>query len=284
MRAKTIVKIVVFVLLIALIVAFVYWTKWENAILESNTYTVSSTRLPKAFNGYRIAQVSDFHNQKWGEENETLLTLLAEAEPDMIALTGDLIDSRDLNIEIALEFAEKAMQIAPCYYVTGNHESRISQLNELKDGLVKAGVIVLEDQQVKIEKDGESIVVIGLNDPAFRTDDWFGDSSAVLEKQLRNLKKEELYTVLLSHRPEAFDVYVQYDIDLVLSGHTHGGQFRLPYFGGIYVPQQGFFGEYDAGLFTQENTNMIVSRGVGNSSIPFRINNRAELVVIEITK
>ncbi len=283
MRAKTIVKIVVFVLLIALIVAFVYWTKWENTILESNTYTVSSTRLPKAFNGYRIAQVSDFHNQKWGEENETLLTLLAKAEPDMIALTGDLIDSRDLNIEIALEFAEKAMQIAPCYYVTGNHESRISQLNELKDGLVKAGVIVLEDQQVKIEKDGESIVVIGLNDPAFRTDDWFGDSSAVLEKQLRNLKKEELYTVLLSHRPEAFDVYVQYDVDLVLSGHTHGGQFRLPYFGGIYVPQQGFFGEYDAGLFAQENTNMIVSRGVGNSSIPFRINNKAEILVIELT-
>lgn len=284
MSPKTIRRLVVFSVLAILIFVFVYWTIQENSVLELTSYTVKSDRLPKAFEGYRIAQVSDLHNEQWGEENETLLAKLREADPDLIALTGDLIDFRDTKLDVALNFAEKAMQIAPCYFVTGNHESRIDGFTELKNGLVALGVVVLEDQSVQIEKDGASITVIGVNDPAFRTSDLFGDSANVLEKQLRNLKKDDSFTVLLSHRPEVFDVYASFGLDLVLSGHTHAGQFRLPYFGGVYAPNQGFFPEYDAGLFTKDQTNMIVSRGAGNSLIPFRINNKAEIVIIELTK
>lgn len=284
MTPKTKKRIIVLAVLAVVVLAFVLWTAKENTILESNSYTVSSERLPQAFDGYRIAQVSDLHSASSVEENETLLSLLREAKPDMIALTGDLIDSRDINVETALDFVKKAMEIAPCYFVTGNHEAGIEEFSELKDGLVALGVVVLEDQRVEIEKDGEKMLVIGLNDPSFRTDDLFGDSSAVLEKQLRNLRNEELFTLLLSHRPEAFEVYAEAGVDLILSGHTHGGQFRLPFIGAIYAPNQGFFPEYDAGLFTKDHTNMIVSRGVGNSSIPFRINSRSELVVIELTK
>lgn len=284
MTSKIKIRIVVLVVLAVAVLAFVLWTAHENTILESNSYKVSSSRLPAAFDGYRIAQVSDLHNDTWGEDSETLLSLLKDAKPDMIALTGDLIDSRNTSVETALNFVKKAKEIAPCYFVTGNHESRIEEFSELKQGLVELGVVVLEDQRVEIEKDGDTILVIGLNDPSFRTDDLFGDSSAVLGKQLKNMKNEELFTVLLSHRPEAFDVYAESGIDLVLSGHAHGGQFRLPYFGGVYAPNQGFFPEYDAGLFTKDHTNMIVSRGIGNSLIPFRINNKAELVLIELTR
>ena len=119
----------------AVLLALVVWTVWGNTALELNTYTVGSKELPDAFDGYRIAHVSDLHNAEMGDGNEKLLAVLREADPDIIAITGDLIDSRNTNIEVALAFAEKAMKIAPCYYVTGNHEARVSECAELKAGL-----------------------------------------------------------------------------------------------------------------------------------------------------
>ena len=200
----------------------------------------------------------------------------------MIAITGDLIDSRNTNVGIALEFAEAAIKIAPCYYVTGNHESRVSEYEELKNGLRKLGVTVLENASAEVEQNGETITLIGVDDPAFQSDYLFGDSAVVMQSQLQQLTNGEGYRILLSHRPELLDCYAQSGVDLVLSGHAHGGQFRLPFAGGIYAPGQGLFPEFDAGLYTQENTIMVVSRGIGNSIIPLRINNRPELVLIEL--
>ena len=128
----------------AVLLALAVWTVWGNTALELNTYTVSSEALPDAFDGYRIAHVSDLHNAEMGDGNEKLLAMLRAAEPDMIAITGDMIDSRNTDVEVALNFAEKAMQIAPCYYVTGNHEARVSEYDELKAGLEACGVIVLD--------------------------------------------------------------------------------------------------------------------------------------------
>ena len=105
-----------------------------------------------------------------------------------------------------------------------------------------------------------------------------------MEKNLAALSQGDGFQLLLSHRPEFMDMYVRYDIDLVLSGHAHGGQFRLPFLGGLYAPSQGFFPKYDAGLFEEENTKMIVSRGIGNSAFPLRFNNRPELVLITLTQ
>ena len=270
---------------VLVLLALIIWTAWGNTALELNTYTVSSKELPDAFDGYRIAHVSDLHNAEMGDGNEKLLAMLREAEPDIIAITGDLIDSRNTNIEVALAFAEEAMKIAPCYYVTGNHEARVFACAELKVGLEAAGVVVLENERTEIELSGETITIIGVDDPSFNTDYLFGDSASVVSNTLAEISTEDDgFSVLLSHRPELFDTYVACGVDLALSGHAHGGQFRLPFIGGLVAPNQGFFPKYDAGLFKKENTTMIVSRGLGNSIIPFRINNSPEIVVAELRK
>ena len=274
----------IFLAVVAIVlVALVIWIAWGNTALELNTYTISSSKLPQSFDEYRIALVSDLHNAEMGKDNEKLLTMLRDADPDMIAITGDLIDSRNTDIEVALQFVREAVKIAPCYYVTGNHEARISEYGELKAGMEAAGVVVLEDARTEISLEGEVITLIGVNDPSYQTDYLFGDSETVMNAKLDELQTEnDGFTILLSHRPELFDTYADYDIDLILSGHAHGGQFRLPFIGGLVAPNQGLFPEYDAGIYTEDNTNMLVSRGVGNSILPFRINNRPEVILIEL--
>lgn len=269
-------------ILSGILLILIVWTAWGNAALELNTYTISSRGLPDAFDGYRIAQVSDLHNAEFGDGNQRLLDMLREAEPDMIAITGDLIDSRKTNIAVALAFAEEAVRIAPCYYVSGNHEARVPEYRELKAGLEAAGVTVLDDARVEIEISGKSITVIGVNDPSFHAD-YLTSDAAVMDRKLSELPSEDAdFTILLSHRPELFDTYVAHNMDLVLTGHAHGGQFRLPLIGGLIAPNQGLFPKYDDGLYSEGNTNMIVSRGLGNSIIPFRFNNRPEVVLIEL--
>lgn len=275
---------IVLTVVASLLISLVIWTVWGNTALELNTYTVSSGRLPEAFDGYRIAHISDLHNTEMGKDNDKLLNMLREAKPDIIAITGDLIDSRNTDIEIALQFVEEAVKIAPCYYVTGNHEARVSEyFDDLKNGLTELGIIILEDERVDLDKNSETITLIGINDPSFKSDYLFGDSETVVETHLQELMNESYsFTLLLSHRPELFEIYVNNEVDLVLSGHAHGGQFRLPFVGGLVAPNQGLFPKYDAGLYTEENTNMIVSRGIGNSILPFRFNNRPEVILIEL--
>lgn len=266
-----------------ILAALSLWIAWGNTALELNTYTVTSDKLPDAFEGYRIAHVSDLHNAEMGKDNEKLLAMLRNAAPDIIAISGDLVDSRNTDIDIALRFAQEAVKIAPCYYVTGNHEARISAYDQLKTGLEEAGVFVLENARVEIRRGGEAITVLGVEDPSFQTDYLLGAADAVISASLAKLKTEcDGFTVLLSHRPELFDTYVTAGMDLVLSGHAHGGQFRLPIIGGLVAPNQGMFPKYDAGLYTARNTNMIVSRGIGNSIVPFRFNNQPEIILIQL--
>ena len=276
-------KFIIFAVVAAFLLALIAWIVWGNTALELNTYTISSSKLPQSFDGYRIAHVSDLHNAEMGKDNEKLLTMLRDADPDMIAITGDLIDSRNTDIEVALQFIREAVKIAPCYYVTGNHEARVNEYGELKSGMEAAGVTVLEDAQTEISLESETITLIGVNDPSYQTDYLFGDSETVMDTKLEELHTEDdVFTILLSHRPELFDIYADHGMDLILSGHAHGGQFRLPFIGGLVAPNQGLFPEYDAGIYTEGNTNMLVSRGVGNSILPFRINNRPEVILIEL--
>ena len=148
---------------------------------------------------------------------------------------------------------------------------------------MKAGAVILENQKVQITREGESITLMGIDDPSFQENYLFGDAEGVAKQAISDLKDaSDGYTILLSHRPELFDTYVDSGVDLVFSGHAHGGQFRLPFVGGLVAPNQGFFPQYDAGQFDEENTTMIVSRGVGNSIIPIRFNNRPEIVVAQL--
>ena len=152
----------------------------------------------------------------------------------------------------------------------------------MKAGLEAAGVTVLDDARVEIEIFGKSITVIGVNDPGFHADYLTSDAAGMDRKRSELSSEDAGFTILLSHRPELFDTYVAHVMDLVLTGHAHGGQFRLPLIGGLIAPNQGLFPKYDDGLYTEGNTNMIVSRGLGNSIIPFRFNNRPEEVLIEL--
>lgn len=276
-------KLIILTVLATILALLIIWIVWGNTALERNTYTISSSHLPEGFDGYRIAHVSDLHNAEMGKDNEKLLDMLLEAKPDMIAITGDLIDSRNTDVKIALQFIREAVKIAPVYYVTGNHEARVNEYNELKTGMETAGVIILEDSCTEISLAGEAITLIGINDPSFQIDYLLGDAETVVGTTLAELNTgKNGFVILLSHRPELFDTYVENGVDLVLSGHAHGGQVRLPFVGGLVAPNQGLFPEYDAGLYTEENTNMLVSRGVGNSIFPFRINNRPEVILIEL--
>jgi len=265
----------------ALAVAAVIWIAWGNTALEVNTYTLSHKDVPESFDGFRIAQISDLHDAEIGKNNERLIKALEEAKPDIIVMTGDMIDSRRLDIERTLGFVNAAVKIAPCYYVTGNHESSIPEYPRLREGMIKAGVTVLENERAEIARGDGRITVLGILDPLFS--DTSTNRKAVTREYLDSIVDEnDGFTLLLAHRPEVFEVYVEYGIDLALTGHVHGGQFRIPFLGGLYVPNQGFFPEYDAGLYTEGDTNMFISRGIGNSAFPFRINNRPEVVVIEL--
>lgn len=274
-------RCIISIIAVALL-GLIAWTVWGNTALEISTYAIVSNRLPNSLSGFRIAQVSDLHNAEMGEGNEKLLAILREAEPDIIVITGDLVDSYHTDIDIALRFAESAMKIAPCYYVTGNHEARISEYDDLKTGLESAGVVVLENERIELERNSEAITLIGVDDPSFQTDYLMEDSATVMSSALKGLTGNDAYTILLSHRPELFDTYAVSGVNLVFSGHAHGGQFRLPFIGGLVAPNQGLFPEYDSGLYTEGATSMLVSRGIGNSIIPIRFNNRPEVIVVKL--
>lgn len=259
------------------------WILWGNCTLEITSYTVSSSRIPAAFSGFRIIQISDLHNAEFGKENEKLVSVIMHTEPDIIVLTGDLIDSRNTDIEIALSFVRKITEIAPVYYVSGNHEARVREYTDLKTGMEKSGAVVLENEKVKVERNGSSITLMGIADPSFETDYLFGDARYIVDSRISELQEvQDGYTILLSHRPEQFQTYVDRNVDLVFSGHAHGGQFRIPFIGGLFAPNQGFFPKYDGGEFQEGNTTMLVSRGVGNSLIPIRIHNPPEIIVAQL--
>lgn len=258
------------------------WLWWGNRAVMVHTISVTDRHLPRAFEGFRIAQISDLHNEVFGAGNGQLLTLLAEARPDVIVITGDLIDSRHTNVDAALEFARGAVELAPVYYVPGNHEGRLpEEFWMLERGLDQMGVHVLRGERAHLTREGEAVALIGVDDPTFQDKNsahWPG----LLEEELGRLREEELYSILLIHRPELLETYAKAGINLVFSGHAHGGQVRIPFVGGVIAPNQGFFPKYDGGLYTLGDTQMVVSRGLGNSLAPLRVNNRPELVLAEL--
>ena len=192
--------------LIAVLLVLIIWTIWGNTALMVSMVTVSSNRIPTAFNGFLIALVSDLHNAVFGENNAELLQILSECKPNIIVVTGDLVDAEHTDIDVALDFAKEAAQIAGTYYVTGNHEGSLSQYDELKTGLESMGVVVLEDTSMQLEYNGEKVTLIGLSDPSFTLKgNMLGEVPAMVDTKLRGLiGDKDDYTILLSHRPELF--------------------------------------------------------------------------------
>lgn len=273
----SVISAVVFILSINSLLLF------ENKSIMTTEMEIVSNRIPETFSGYRIVQISDLHNEEFGKGNKQLIEKVKEAEPDIIVMTGDMIDVYDLKIDVAVNFAKNMKAIAPTYFVTGNHESKTLDYPLLLGEYEKVGVTVLDNKKVFIEKDGEKINLLGIDDQNFfltylcGTDDE--NITVVLGKLVEGI---EGYTILLAHRPEKINVYSSFDIDLVLSGHAHGGQINIPLVGGLKAPGQGWLPEYYEGLHKVGDTQMVISRGLGNSAFPFRINNRPEIVIVEL--
>ncbi len=260
------------------------WIYWGNCSVQVTNIKVADEFIPERFNGFVIAHVSDLHNAQFGENQQVLLEKISDANPDIIVITGDLIDSNHTNVDVAMEFVEGASELAPIYYVTGNHEAWSEDYPILREQLRQKGVSVLKDESVFLTQGEDTIQLIGLTDPDFTLhNDLFDEREAMINKKLQDIVIDNsYYSILLSHRPELIEVYSNNSINLVLSGHAHGGQFRFPFVGGIIAPDQGIFPKYTAGKYVIGQTQMVVSRGLGNSIIPIRINNRPELVVIEL--
>lgn len=251
---------------------FLYWQN-NGLILTQTTYT---KKVPKGFDGYKILQVSDLQNKCFGQNQERILEKIRNAAPDIIVITGDLIDRNRTNLDTAMTFVEGAVNIAPVYYVSGNHEHQSGYFEELAEELTEAGVTVLQNGKSVLQKNGDMIELIGLADK--RVNPYYQEVLATLLKG----SEEDAFQILLSHRPELFEAYVASGVNLAFTGHAHGGQIRLPFIGGIFAPNQGFFPVYTSGVYEKKNTAMVVSRGLGNSTFPFRIFNRPELVMITL--
>ena len=273
-KAKKIILTAILIIMV-IISSLIFWLVWSNITIKTNNILVSCENLPDSFEGFKIAHISDLHNAEFGENNKRLLKKLRDANPDIIAITGDSVDSRHTDMDVTLNFIGEAMKIAQCYFVVGNHESRfeVSEYQSFESKLIEMGVIVLHNEATTIEKNGEKITIFGIDDPNFNSNFYY---------YLRKGAENDEFTILLSHRPEYYEEYINNGYDLVLSGHAHGGQFRIPFVGGVYAPMQGFLPKYDSGAYTQDGTTMIVSRGLGNSSFPVRINNRPDLIIIEL--
>lgn len=236
----------------------------------------TSDKVPTAFDGFRIVQVSDLHDAEFGEGNEKLIRLVREAKPDVIFITGDVIDSNRYNLAQSMEAVRGLVQIVDVYYVLGNHEVATNDVPTIYRELQSAGVTILPNISVTLEKDGDQLVIAGIEDPLMNK-----NTETMLETALVNVP-EELFTLLLAHRPEMVNVYTDYGMDVVFSGHAHGGQFRIPGVGGLIAPGQGWLPTYTAGVYERADTSMVVSRGLGNSGVPQRLFNLPEVVVVEL--
>ena len=257
---------------------------YDNFNIDVTEYTLKSDNLPTNFDGFKIVHISDLHNTEFGKDNEKLIEIIKEQKPDAVFVTGDSIDGFYTNIQIPINLFKNILEICNVYFVVGNHESRAnsSLSSQFLDSLTDIGVIVLNDSGTYIEKETKKIQIIGLDDASNYKSTYNDNYQEQIISTINNLDDKNCFSILLSHHPELFMDYAKTDVDLIFSGHAHGGQFRLPFIGGLIAPEQGLFPEFDAGLFNENGTTMVVSRGLGNSIIPVRINNPPEIVVVTL--
>ncbi|NLX70326.1 MAG: metallophosphoesterase [Clostridiales bacterium] len=273
----------IIVITIICVWAFLYL---ENNYITTTQINIKFPKLPDTFDGYKIVHLSDLHNKRFGEDQKNLVRKIEDAHPDIIVFTGDLIDSRRFNAETSLDLMKRIVNIAPIYYVPGNHEWRSGRLETLCNDLKDIGVNVLCNAYDVIGKDGDGIYIIGIDDPSiYQAEDI--ETKVVkreIDRMMDEIQDNDAFKILLAHRPDMFPLYSDYGFNLVLSGHAHGGQIRLPFIGGLVAPNQGVLPEYTSGEYKMGDSTMVVSRGLGNSIFPQRLFNHPEVVVLTLIK
>lgn len=261
---------------------------FQNNHIVTTEHTLTSDKVPSAFDGMTIVHISDLHNKAFKKDQSTLVAKIKAADPDVVFITGDIVDARRYHAEPSLTLVRELVSFVPVYYVTGNHEARSGKFDALETDLIASGVTVLRNETEVLSKGDENILITGIDDPTFHPDYPNIDDTMIMtdgiETALDDYQALDDFHLLLSHRPELLPLYTAHDFDVVFSGHAHGGQIILPFIGGLIAPSQGFFPAYTEGLHTVDNTTMAVSRGLGNSLFPFRIFNRPEIVVLTLEK
>ena len=255
---------------------FLQWQLWG---IQVTVTQVGVHGLPDGFEGLRIVQISDLHGHEYGQDSEALLALVAQQAPEFIVVTGDLID-QESHLAMVPALARGLAAIAPTYYVTGNHEWAVGGVPRLKGILTECGVTVLSNQYVTLERNGDSLVLAGVDDP--------NGYQKTPEELYGEIQREagDLCTILLAHRNDRFDQYAAAGYDLVISGHAHGGIVRLPFTDGLLGTDRKLFPTWTAGVYTLGDSTLFVSRGLGNNTVPihgFRLFNRPDLAVLELT-
>lgn len=251
--------------------------------LVNSKFQLCYSNIPESFDGYRIVQLSDLHMVQFGENNKRLLNLVASQSPDIIVMTGDFLDDKtpELNqTEKLRPFLIGLAKIAPCYFVSGNHEWASGEIDNLVELLKEVGINYLRNSAVLLKKGSDSIVLEGVEDPNGPKDMMKPDELA----QKIALKYPNKYKVLIAHRNDMLKKYPNLPVDTVLCGHSHGGIIRLPFFGGVFGTEHDFLPKYDAGLFNEGTYDMIVSRGLGWEAPMFRFLNNPQLVTLILKK
>jgi predicted MPP superfamily phosphohydrolase len=266
--------VIIAIVVVVLVLLFCWWQ--NNGIVVSHI-EYESEAVPA---GCTVLHLSDLHNKTFGKNQIKLIRKTKEISPDIIVITGDLIDGRNkTDIDAAMAYVAQAVRIAPVYCVAGNHEEKSHVYPELKKRLVKENVTVLDDACTTLEKNGGTFYIIGVRDPNFSSDEIFEKNLAMLAG-----RADKHFKILLTHRPEKWALYKKLKIDITFAGHAHGGQIRLPFIGGLFAPQQGLFPRYTSGMVKEGAASMVVSRGLGNSLFPLRVFNLPELVVVTLKK
>ncbi|SDZ03547.1 metallophosphoesterase [Tindallia californiensis] len=247
----------------------------NNAVTTSQIDYINH-KTPNEFNEFTIVQISDVHNKKFERDQKGLLRKIKTVAPDMIVVAGDLINRGKYDIDHAMVFLYGAMEIAPVYYVLGNHKTWSGDYGIMHQKLLNSRVQILDDIKVNWIEAGGKTEIIGLSDPHFFVSNDMERSNILqLAEHLANLMDVSVFQSL-SHQPEIVELYVDENIKITFSGHPHGSQFKLPFIGELIAPDQGLF----PGLCTQNLSTLIVSRGPGNSVIPVRIINKSDIVVV----
>lgn len=260
------------------------FVNYENNGVDTTEYILRRPDIGAALDGMKILQISDLQNKRFGKYQKILAAKILKAHPDVIVITGDIIDRRTFDIEPARELVRVCVRIAPVLFVPGNHEIWSGRYDEVKRMLISEGVDILENRAISFEYRGETINFCGISDPCVLQDGQKLRRPELVKESLHGLIPKDGFSVLLSHRPEFFADYELAGAKLVFTGHVHGGQFRIPPFGALYAPDQGILPAYSAGIQRIRQCDMIVSRGLGNSSFPLRLFNRPELVLVRLKK
>ena len=268
--------------LLALAAAGAFWFRWQCWGVQTTHTVAELSGLPAGFDGCRIAHLSDLHGHQYGEDSGELLDRVREGSPDLIVVTGDLIDQQS-QLAMVPALARGLAAVAPTYYVTGNHEWALGTgaVRELKGVLAQCGVTVLSNQYQILERDGARIALAGVDDP-----NGYADQTSP-EELAAAIQADEpgMFTLLLAHRNDHFGQYANAGYDFVMSGHGHGGIVRLPLVGGLIGTDRRLFPPWTAGAYTVGDSTLFVSRGLGNNTVPykgFRIFDRPELAVVTL--